>query len=65
MPIVQIHMLEGRSDEKKEALIAAVTQAIHETIDAPLDAIRIIIDEMPLQHYGIAGVSAKVSRAKK
>ncbi|MBR5429830.1 MAG: 2-hydroxymuconate tautomerase family protein [Firmicutes bacterium] len=48
MPIVQIHLLEGRSDEKKEALIANVTQTIHETIDAPLDSIRVILEEMPL-----------------
>lgn len=65
MPIVQIHLLEGRSDEKKEALIANVTQTIHETIDAPLDSIRVILEEMPLQHYGIAGVSAKKQRAGK
>ena len=35
MPIAQINIIEGRSDEQKEKLIAKVTQAIHEAIDAP------------------------------
>ena len=59
MPIATINILEGRSDEKKEKLIELVTQAIHESIDAPYSSIRVILNEMPKQHFGIAGKSAK------
>lgn len=59
MPIATINILEGRSEEKKERLIQMVTQAIHESLDAPHESIRIIINEMPKQHYGIGGKSAK------
>jgi 4-oxalocrotonate tautomerase len=59
MPIATINILEGRSEEKKERLIQMVTQAIHESLDAPYESIRIIINEMPKQHYGIGGKSAK------
>jgi len=59
MPIATINILEGRSDEKKEKLIAMVTEAIHESIDAPYAGIRVILNEMPKQHFGIAGKSAK------
>ena len=59
MPIATINIVEGRSDEKKEELIAKVTQAIHEAIDAPIPTIRIILNEMPKQHFGIAGQSVK------
>lgn len=62
MPIATINIIEGRDDEKKEALIQKVTQAIHESLDAPLESIRVIINEMPVQHYGIAGVSVKKMR---
>ena len=59
MPIVQIHLMEGRSDEQKEALIEQVTQAIMTAIYAPQQSVRIIISEMPKQHFGIGGQSAK------
>jgi len=59
MPIAQINIIEGRSDEQKEKLIQKVTQAIHEAIDAPEANVRVIINEMPKQHFGIAGQSVK------
>jgi 4-oxalocrotonate tautomerase len=62
MPIATINIIEGRADEKKEALIQKVTQAIHESLDAPIESIRVIINEMPVQHYGIAGQSVKKIR---
>ena len=59
MPIVQVNMLEGRTDAQKERLIKEVTDAVARAIDAPIDSIRIIINEMPKQHFGIAGTSVK------
>lgn len=57
MPIVEISLLEGRSPEKLEALGAAVTKAVMDTIDAPPEAIKVILREMPKTHYFSAGVS--------
>ena len=59
MPIAHLYILEGRDDERKERLIAEVTEAIHRAIDAPVDSIRVLLVEMPKQHFGIAGQSAK------
>lgn len=59
MPIATINIIEGRSEEKKELLIEKMTLAIHESIGAPIETIRVIINEMPKQHYGIAGKSVK------
>lgn len=59
MPIAHLYILEGRSPEKKERLIAEVTEAIHRAIDAPVDSVRVLITEMPKEHFGIAGESAK------
>lgn len=55
MPIVQIHLLEGRSEEKKRALVKKVTEAICETVDAPPEAVRIILSDMKKSDYSIAG----------
>lgn len=58
MPIATINIIEGRSDEK-EKLIEKVSLAIAESLDAPLESVRVIINEMPKQHFGIGGKSAK------
>ena len=42
MPIAIIHMMEGRDDQKKARAIAAVTQAIIETLDAKPESVRVI-----------------------
>lgn len=59
MPITTVNIMEGRSDEQKEAMIAAVTEALATTLNAPAESVRIIINEMPKQHFGIGGSSAK------
>ena len=59
MPIVQISLIEGRSDEQKEALIVEVTEAMVRAIDAPRESVRVLLNEMPKQHFGIGGVSVK------
>jgi 4-oxalocrotonate tautomerase len=55
MPVIQIHMLEGRSAQDKKKLLASVTQAVHETIGAPLASIRVWIHDLPPEGYMIAG----------
>jgi len=59
MPIVSISMLEGRSDEQKELMINEVSEAIARSLDAPKESVRVLIYEMPPQHFGIGGQSAK------
>ncbi|MFD3445901.1 4-oxalocrotonate tautomerase [Microbacteriaceae bacterium 4G12] len=65
MPFIQINMLEGRSDEKKEALISEVTHTVAKVLDAPIETIRVMIHEMPETHWGIAGESVKKRRETK
>jgi len=59
MPIAQFYIIEGRSDEQKETLIREVSEAMSRSLDAPIERIRVMITEMPKQHFGIAGQSAK------
>jgi len=59
MPIAQIHIMEGRSDAQKEQLIAEVTTAIARSLGSPEANVRVMITEMPKQHFGIGGTSAK------
>jgi 4-oxalocrotonate tautomerase len=51
--------MEGRSDDQKEKLIEEVTKALASSLDAPQESVRVLITEMPKQHFGIGGQSAK------
>lgn len=57
MPLVHIDLMEGRPPERLERMIAEVSQAIAESLDAPMDSIRIIINEMKPYQYGVGGMS--------
>jgi len=59
MPLAQIHILEGRTEEQKRAVIEKVTQALVEALDAPQQTVRVIVTEVPKTNWGIGGVSAK------
>jgi len=55
MPLVEIHMLEGRTDEQKKALLDGVTEAIRDSLGVPLTSIRVWIQEFSSKDFMIAG----------
>ncbi|HJS12111.1 4-oxalocrotonate tautomerase family protein [Sphingopyxis sp.] len=57
MPIISVTLAEGRTVERKRALIRAITDAVVDAIDAKPDQVRIMINELPLDHYAVAGVT--------
>ncbi|HEV8064328.1 MAG TPA: 2-hydroxymuconate tautomerase [Acidimicrobiales bacterium] len=64
VPIVHIDLLEGRSTEKIETMIAAVSHAIADSLETPIDGVRVIVREMDDHHYGIGGKARSVIRAE-
>ncbi len=58
MPIVQVSMMSGRTNEQKERLIREVTNAVMEAVGAPEQNITVIINEIPKAAFGIGGISA-------
>jgi len=58
MPLVEIHLLQGRTKEQKKALLESVTAAVHQSIQAPLDSIRVWIQEFPPDEFMSAGILA-------
>ena len=55
MPLIEVHMLEGRTDAQKEKLLSAITHAVHESIGAPLPTIRVWIQEFSPREYMAGG----------
>lgn len=64
MPIVQIALIEGRSDEQKETLIKEVTDACVTALDCKPETVRILLSDVATQDFGVAGVSVKKKRAQ-
>ena len=55
MPYITVKMLEGRNEDQKRALVERVTETVSETVNAPKENIVIFIEEMPKNHYAVAG----------
>lgn len=55
MPLVNIHMAEGRSPEQKRALMDAITEAMHTHVGTPRTAVRVWIDEFPNTDFMAGG----------
>ncbi len=55
MPLVNVHMAEGRTSEQKKALMEAITVAMTEHIGAPRESVRVWIDEFPNTDFMAGG----------
>jgi len=55
MPLIEIHLLEGRTNEQKKALLESVTRAVQDSIGAPVETIRVWIQEFSRPEYMAAG----------
>lgn len=64
MPIITVNLIEGRSDEQKEALIHELTEACHRAIGSPRDTVRIMLHEMAKQDFGVGGQSRKKAESQ-
>jgi 4-oxalocrotonate tautomerase len=46
MPMIQIHMLPGRTDDEKRAVLTAIHEAVTSTLGVPDSAVRVWISEL-------------------
>lgn len=53
MPIINAQILAGRSDVLKAALMQKLAQAAIDTLDVPEASVRVILTEVPPQHWGV------------
>ncbi|MFQ5802686.1 MAG: 4-oxalocrotonate tautomerase [Candidatus Methylomirabilales bacterium] len=55
MPVVHIHMLEGRTVDQKKQLAEAITRAMVEIAKTKPEAVTIVIDDYPRTNWAKAG----------
>ena len=63
MPTLEVYLPEGHWPARKAQLIAGLTQATVTAIGAPAEAVRILLNELPPQDFGVGGVSHAKARA--
>lgn len=56
MPIITVKLLKGRSVEQKHGVIRGITETVCEHLAVRPEQVRVILEEMEPDHYGIAGV---------
>lgn len=62
MPIIEVTLAEGRTPAQLRALIHGLTAAAQEALDAPLDAVRVILRETPPGHFAAGDVTLEERR---
>lgn len=55
MPLIHVHLAAGRSDDQKQALLAAITNAVQQSVGAPVESIRVWITEFQPTEYMAGG----------
>ncbi len=62
MPLIQVTMVEGRTTDQKHALIRNLSAAMADTLEVPLERIRVAIYEISPDEWGIGGEPFAVAR---
>lgn len=65
MPVVLIQMLQGRDPQTKKLLLKNMTAAVTSTLGVAPESVRVIINELPAEHYGVAGLPIMEFRSRQ
>ncbi|MGD9736259.1 MAG: 2-hydroxymuconate tautomerase [Solirubrobacterales bacterium] len=60
MPMLEVHLLAGRSDEELRTMVSKLTDAMVESVGAERETVQVIVDEVQLSHWAQAGQTAEV-----
>ena len=63
MPFVDVTLAEGRTPEQLRELVSALTRAVHESVGAPIESIRVVLREVPTTHWAAGDVTIAEKRA--
>lgn len=56
MPYIHVHMLEGRTQEQREKLAKAITDAAVEILKVDKESVWIEFSDMPKTHFATGGI---------
>jgi len=58
MPIIEMHLMQGRSVEQKRAVAEAVAEAVIRTLGVGPEQVRLLITEHSSEEFSVGGVTA-------
>lgn len=61
MPTIQAFIMEGHPSDQKARLIGRLSNAVVAAIDAPLESVCVILNDIPRDSFGVAGQPATAS----
>lgn len=53
MPVIQISLVEGRDKASIKRCIKEGSRTVHQTLGAPMSAIRVVVQQVPPSHWGV------------
>ena len=65
MPIIEMHLMVGRTTEQKNKVAAAITDAVTRSLECSADTVRILITEHGYEDFSVGGVTAGLRNAPK
>ncbi len=65
MPIVTVKLLKGRSLEQKQGVIRGITDAVCEHLSVGAEQVRVILEEMEPDDFGIGGEPVSIAMKRK
>ncbi len=57
MPIIQVHMMDNRTESQKQELVRKVCETVCEVLDAKPESVRIMIHELGPYDFSVGGVT--------
>ncbi|WP_439257162.1 tautomerase family protein [Lonepinella sp. BR2271] len=61
MPLIQITLVEGRDEKVVTDCAKAIAEVAHAKLGAPLESIRVVVNQVPATHW-IVGNQTKAER---
>lgn len=58
MPLIAIDVVEGLGPERHRALVREVSAVVAEVIESPVERLRVRVNAVPLDQWGVGGVPA-------
>lgn len=62
MPIIDVSLSPGRTQEQLRALVRELTAATHTALGVPPDRVRILLREVPDTHWATGGVTIEQAK---
>ncbi len=56
MPIIHVHLFEGKTLEQKRKLVSAMTESVVKSLDVKPESVRILIHNTSRNDLAVAGV---------